>query len=89
MPLKIELSCEIDNLIDEVSRISHKGCGEVEKAMFKTHIYPEGTKVYLTTQFGSILDNNENVENFKWLEDALQSIFKESNITSIYVTTAI
>lgn len=83
--LKIERSCEIEDLIQEVVSKSGKTYKEVERAMFKTHIYPESNKTYLTTEFGPIVDEGA----YEWLNVVLTEIFTEAGIESVYVTNAI
>jgi hypothetical protein len=83
--LKVENSCEIDDLISEVITKTGRTYKEVERAMFRTFIYPESTKTYLTTQFGPIVDDKD----YTWLNEALTEIFKEAGIDSVYVTNAI
>jgi predicted RNA-binding protein (virulence factor B family) len=83
--LKIEHSCEIEDLIKEVINKTDKTYKEVERAMFRTFIYPESTKTYLTTQFGPIVEDKD----YAWLNDVLTEIFAEAGIESVYVTNAI
>ncbi len=84
--LKTQISCEIEDLIGEVTAKADKPYDEVEKAMFKTHIFPESRKTFLTTKFGPIIDEKDA---YPWLEKALQDIFTELQIDGLYVTTAI
>lgn len=83
--LKIESSCEIDDLIDVVTEKTGRKRNEVEKAFFKLYIYPTTTKTFLTVQFGPIIKEEE----FAWLNDALSAIFAEAGVTKLYVTAAI
>ena len=80
--LKIENSCEIDDLISEVVNKTGKGYSQIEELFLATYLYPESNKIYLTTQFGPIVDD-------EWLNSVLLEIFKEANITEVYVTNAI
>lgn len=83
--LNIEASCEIDNLINCIVLKTKRSYEEIESAFFDNFIYPESKKTYLTTQFGKIIDD----ENYEWLNSALEDIFKENKIKSIYITEAI
>jgi len=83
--LKIENSCEIGDLIDEVRLVSGKSWDEVETAMFKVGKYPESTKIYITTQFGPIVKK----EGYEWLNDALIIILDEVKVSDLYITNAI
>lgn len=85
MKLKIQNSCEVDNLISCLIATTNKKHKEIESALFSNYIYPESTKTFLTTEFGKIVDD----PNFEWLNNALEVIFKENNIDYIYVTNAI
>lgn len=87
LKLKIESSCEIDDLIDSLMFASQKSYDEVETILFKEGIYPESKKTYITNQFGNIL--SEVNESNKWLEDALGVILSENNINGLYITIAI
>ena len=87
LKLKIESSCEIDDLIASLMYASQKSYDEVETILFKEGIYPESKKTYITNQFGNIL--SEVNESNKWLEDALGVILSENNINGLYITIAI
>jgi hypothetical protein len=88
--LRIENSCEIGDLIDEVCKKSGKGDSEVATAMFKTFIYPESTKTYISAGHGPIVKATGH--GYDWLETALQEIFAELatiGVHGVYVTTPI
>ena len=87
LELRIESSCEIEDLIDSLVFASQKSYNEIEHILFEECIYPENKKTYITNQFGSIL--SEVNEDNKWLEDALDVILKENNINGLYITLAI
>lgn len=87
LKLKIESSCEIDDLIDSLIFASQKSHDEIETILFKEGIYPESKKTYITNQFGDIL--SEVNESNQWLEDALSVILIENNINGLYITIAI
>jgi hypothetical protein len=61
-----------------------KSWDEVESILMEVGLYPESTKTYFTNQFGHILC--ENKEGNEWLEDALSVILKEYNINGLYIT---
>ena len=90
--LKVENSCEVGDLIDEVTEKSGKGFEEVESAFFKCHIYPESTKTFMCrNRDWQKNDKRQLVEEkgFKWLDKAMNKIFDECKIDEIYVTIAI
>lgn len=82
--LRTTKSCEIDDLIDAVREKTNKGHDEVEKAMFKTYLYPEGSKSYIDTKF-----RKDNEGDNQWLYDAIYDIMDDNNIQSMYITEAI
>lgn len=88
MPLRTEVSCEIEDLIREVVVKSGKSYDEVETAMFRLYLYPENTKTYITTQFGPVVKSGQR-DAYKWLNDALTLILEELGINGIYITLAI
>lgn len=94
MALNISLSCECDDLMEEVISISSKDYSEVESAFMTLGIYPESNKTFISwnndKKDSIIVDYNmkENPE-LKWVDDALVQIFKTENIDSIYITCAI
>lgn len=81
--LRVENSCEVGDLINEIAEKTGKTTEEVFKAFFKCGIYPEGGKTYLTDQFGGY-DTDE-----EWLDNALEVVLTECSAKSIYVTEAI
>ncbi|MEI6050967.1 MAG: hypothetical protein WCS03_18920 [Bacteroidota bacterium] len=83
--LNIENSCEIGDLIREITVISGKSWNEVEAAMFVTGKYPESGKTYLTDKFGPYVRK----AGLEWLNDAIAKAFVAVNITECYVTRAI
>ena len=94
MPLKVENSCETDNLIDEIIKSSGKNYEEVESAMSKAGLLPEHTKTSISwndDQKNSIIVSYTMKDHpeLDWLDKALVSIFKENNIDQIYITNAI
>jgi hypothetical protein len=87
--LDTQLSCEVGDLIGEVVEKSGRPYDEVEAAFFKVAIYPDGTKKFLMMKPDGILSSKPNHQNYAWLEEALQAIFKEGNIEDIYITEPI
>ena len=87
LKLKIESSCEIEDLIDSIMFASQKSYDEVVTILFKEGIYPESKKTYITNQFGNILP--EVNESNTWLEDIRGVILNENNINGLYITIAI
>ncbi len=51
--LDISYSCEIDNLLDVMAEYIGITYEAVEKMAFKEGVFPEGSKVFVTTQFGN------------------------------------
>ena len=82
--LRTEQSCEIEDLIDAVREKTNKGFEEVEKAMFKTYLYPEGSKTFVTADY-----KKADQPEYKWLYDAIYDIMDDNNIQSMYITEAI
>lgn len=78
--LKVEKSCEVDDLIEEVVAVSGKSYGEVEKQFFDSGIYPESTKTFVTDQFGGYDTDCD------WLDEALEKVLTECGAKSIYIT---
>jgi hypothetical protein len=95
MSLKTSLSCEIDDLIDEIMSISEKSYDEIESALITLCIYPENTKSFLMLQNEKdtkhVLDKFSLIDHaeLKWVDDVLIRIFNETKIDKVYVTHAI
>lgn len=79
--LKLESSCEIDNLIDVFVERLGKPYEEVEKMAAKEGLFPEGKKVFVTTQFGKDEDDEDGT-----LRGALFDYMVEEKIESMYIT---
>jgi len=71
--------CYVGDLIQEVSVKSGKDYGEVEKAMFHTHNYPEGYNSHI--EYG-----DEPTEGYEWLQEAFDKVLDEAGCLSTYVT---
>lgn len=88
--LKINNSCEIGDLMDEVGAKCDHTWGFIETAMFKCGIYPESTKTFLirtdARKNGMVLVDKEGYE---WLDTILHKIFDEAGIDEVYVTNEI
>lgn len=82
--LKIEYSCEIGNLIDVMAEVMGKTTDAVETMASKEYLYPEGTKTFVTTQFGKDDDDADGT-----LRGALFDFMVEQGIKSLYITEAI
>lgn len=95
MTLKTALSCEIEDLAQEIMKVSGRSYDEVEDALEKLGIYPDNKKTFLMI---SIVNDKESVVSefslrdyptLEWVDSALLSIFKDLEIKQIYVTHAI
>lgn len=95
MSLNISLSCEIENLMNEIMAKTDKSYDDVEKAVMKAGIYPDSTKTFISwnddkTKKSIIVKfTMQDHPELKWLDEILVLIFKENNIDSIYITHAI
>ncbi len=88
MSLTIEHCCDVEDLIDEIIRLSKKEHHVVEKALFKYSLYPESRKTFVCLdREGQIV--NDVTEDDQWLENAFKSIFADSCIDSLNITEAI
>lgn len=88
MALNIENSCDVEDLIEEVCRVSGKKYDKVEKKFFKYHIYPQSRKTYICKgQDGKVIDSVK--EKDLWLENALIQILDETCIDGVYITESI
>lgn len=83
--LKVEASCEVGDLIDEIHAKTGKEWGEVEEALSKAGKLPESRKRFLTTKFGPIIKK----DGLEWLNEALTAIMAELKLENLYVTEAI
>ena len=81
--LETELSCEVDDMIDCIMKDTGKTYVEVEFAMLKEYLYPEGNKTFVATKFGI-----KDAEN-SWLRASIYRILDENGIESIYITNPI
>lgn len=77
--LKQVPSCEVQDLIKEVSKVSGKSYSNVEGAFFTCYLYPESKAVYISDSLDS---------DIEWLNDAVNSILKQNNIKSLYILEA-
>lgn len=94
MSLNISLSCECENLIDEIVEISGKSFDETESAFMKLGIYPENTKTFISwnddKKDSIIVDfSMKDHPELKWVDNGLVKIFKKEKINAIYITHAI
>jgi hypothetical protein len=79
--LKTAVSCEIDDLIDEVAAYTGKSYDACESAAFKESIYPEGYKTFIS------VDMTE--AGVDWFRRTTRTIMQEQGITKMYITEAI
>ena len=79
--LRLEYSCEIENLIDVMAEVMGKTYLEVETMAGNEYLYPEGDKVFVTTQFGKDDDEADGT-----VRGALYDFMVEHNIKSMYIT---
>lgn len=94
MALSIKHSCEIEDLISEIQVHSEKDYDTVESALMTVGLYPESNKTFAmkNSLVGNGQDHsivNDCPDELQWLEDAMQAIFDEVDITSVYITIAI
>jgi len=95
MALEIELSCEIENLMDEIVATTDKNWDECETAFMKAGLFPENTKTFISWNDNDAMDSiivkftMDDHPELKWLDEALVAIFKKEKINSIYITHAI
>jgi|LakMenEpi03Aug12_release.lakeMendotaPanAssembly.Ray.scaffolds.fasta_scaffold4355241_1 hypothetical protein len=82
--LKTTTSCEINDLMDAVIEKTNNTFDVVEKQFFKSYLYPEGTKTYVSTRF-----RKDGEGENQWLYDAIYSIMDDNNITAMYITEEI
>jgi len=80
--LKIELSCEVDDMILCIMKDTGKTYGQVQFAMIREYLYPENNKTFVATKFGK-----KDVEN-SWLRASIYRILDENGIGSIYITSS-
>jgi len=72
--------CEVDDVIQLISKISKKPYTDVEKKMFEHFLYPEsGNTCYgLTT----LVPNDK----YDWFYDALDKVLEYNDLDRIYIT---
>lgn len=76
--LDIEQSCEIDDLQQEIMRITGRPHDEVEMALFDAYVYPENNKTLIMDDF--------ECDDIPWLQDVIRGIMKQNNLRKVYVT---
>ncbi len=85
MKLKIENSCEIDDLIDFMVVRMGKTHREIEKMINEEYLYPEYGYTFVTTQFGK----NPNREKEGTIRNSLFDYMIEEKIVNMYITEGI
>lgn len=95
MALKVSNSCEIEDIREEVMRITSRGYDEVERAFENAGLTPENSKTFISLNSVNekfhVLSSytiSEN-ENLEWLDRALFIILSEARISSVYITNEI
>jgi len=78
--LSVEASCEIDDLISELVKATHKTHDEVETACFDVYLYPCESKTFVMPPYHTGID---------WLNEGLEKVLKECGQPEIYITNAI
>lgn len=79
--LKVQSSCEIDNLIEVVAERTGKDYEECEEEAFKSYTYPEGTKTCMSLE--------HSTTNNSFFREEIVKILREMGIERIYITEAI
>lgn len=77
--LRLEQSCEIDNLIDVMAERMCLKYEEVESMSLKEGIFPDGNKTFVTTQFGRLNDDRP-------LCQAIYDMMIEKGIRDMFIT---
>lgn len=80
--LNLNVSCEIDNLLDVMSEEMNLSYSEVEKMAFKESIYPTSSNTFMTTKFGMS-------ERDGSLKLAILTYMLKEGIERMYITNTI
>ena len=76
--LKLQTSCEIDNLIEVIAERIGKTYAEVEKASYDEYLFPESGKTYVDVRWPS--------EHDRFFKLAIRDMLKEKGLQGIYIT---